>query len=77
MSESFDAVDLQSSIHTDRSERLSMVSETNAHSKSRVIVERLQGFPLFAKVDTDVGTSNGQISAALVEAQILDFVAFV
>jgi len=73
----FDTVDFQSTIHADRSKRLSVVAETYTHSKSCVIVERLKGLPLFAEVNANVSTSDSQISAALVEAQIFNFVTLV
>ena len=54
-----------------------MIAEAHARSQCRVVVERLQSLPLFAQIDANVCSGHGQISAALIKAEILDFVAFV
>lgn len=53
-----------------------MVAKTHSGGQSGVVIEGLERFPLLAEVDADVRSGHSQVSAALVKAEILDFIAF-
>ena len=73
----FHSVELECAIHACRGQIGGVSSEPNSGGHGGVIVEHLQVGPLLAQVHPDVGPGNCQVGAALVEAEVLDFVSLV
>ena len=73
----FHSIELECAIHARRSQVRRVSAESNSGGHGRVVVEDLEVGPLLAQVDANVGPGNGQVSSALVEAEVLDFVSLV
>ena len=71
------SVEFQSSVHTCACNVSGIATEADTSCSSSVIIKYLELGPLFAKVDADIGSRNGQICATLVKGHVAYFVAII
>lgn len=71
---SLESVELERAVHAGGGEVVRVATEAHAGGGGGVVVEHLELLPLAAEVDAHVAARDGQVRAALVEAQLLDHV---
>ena len=77
MTKLFQSVQLKRTIHASGSNVRGIASEPYTGRHCGVVVEDFEVWPLLAEVDANICSGNCQVGAALVEAEVLDFIALV